>query len=186
MKKQTKFRVGLFVIIMSSLLLFSCATKPQETEKEIAWRYVNLNPGEFAQWSKERFPSIVTEVIPGEIKYIPDSIFVKGDTIPCPEATENNPKPTVTIPDKYIPITKQECTPGTIKETDSRDLAIRDEDNRKLREVYNECEKSLTEKNIMLTKLQEKVTELSWNMWYGWIAFIILLVFNVVKYFIRK
>lgn len=192
MKPHQKFRIILFISAMFTLLMFSCATKP--TEKDIAWKYVQTNPTDFAEWCKERFPNVITEYIPGTREIIPLEILVPGDSIPCPKPSDTNPAPYVKVPDKTIAVTTEKCTPDTIKIADTRDLQIANDKVKKAEQdrewwknqyhdqvdLYNKelaTNKKLSDDNATLK------VERNTGYWIAGVLFLVICFFILFKVF---
>lgn len=193
MKKQTKLRIVLFSFIMLSLFLVSCATKP--TEKEAAWNYVQTNPTEFAQWCNERFPNVITKVIPGTKETVIDTVLVKGDSIPCP--TPTNPNAKIKVPDKMVTTASEKCTPDTIQIADTRDLQIAYDKLKKAEENteywLNSYNQQVDQHNKLLNENKDLVDEnsslkvsKSTAWWITGILGGLIVLFFIYRIFIRK
>lgn len=193
MKKQTKLRIVLFSLIMLLLFLVSCATKP--AEKEVAWNYVQTNPTEFAKWCKERFPNVITKVIPGKKEMVIDTVLVKGDSIPCP--TPTNPNAKIKVPDKVVTTASEKCTPDTIQIADTRDVQIANDKLKKAEENteywLNSYNQQVDQYNKLLKENKDLVDENSslkvskntaW--WITGILSGLIILFFIYRIFIRK
>lgn len=195
MRKSFKTRLGTFLIIFSTLLLFSCATKP--TEKEKAWSYVQTHPTEFAQWCIERFPNVITRVVPGKKEIVHDSVLVPGEIIPCPPPSADNPIPSVKVPDKYIPTTSEKCTSDTIFQTDTRDLKLANDKLRKAEqdiEYWKNQALDFQDKNIelrdeykvLVDENAELKTSKNTAWWITGLLSSLILLFFIYRIFIKK
>ncbi len=195
MKPHHRFRILLFISAMITLFLCSCATKP--TEKEIAWNYIQTHPTEFAEWSKERFPNVITKVIPGKKEIVYDSIFLPGEVIPCPEPTELNPTPFIKVPDRYIQTQSEKCTPEIIEKADGRDLQLANDKVKKAESDLEYCKNNYNNQidlyNVLLDENKKLVNEnsdlkvsKSTAWWITWILVGLISLFFIYRIFLKK
>ena len=91
---------AVFVLILITVLLMTFACGSQ---KDKAYNYYQKNKGELAELCETEFPSKDIEYIEGETKVKTDTIYSETQIeIPCPEPTDENPRPSVKCPPEKI------------------------------------------------------------------------------------
>lgn len=137
----------LLVILFCSTLLMSCGAS-YKLKKFKEYAYKNENSKVVAETCNILFPCKVTET---EIKEVITERVdtIKGDSIPCPEATLNDPRPYVKCPDVKCTSTHTH-THEVQKVEDTRRLEI-------LQRDFDEFKKNSEEKYNTLLKDYENV-----------------------------
>lgn len=140
------------LILISSVILFaSCSTYQKQQKKFV--KFASDYPSELARLCSDRFPT-VPEFIKGKPDTINKTVFIKGDSIPCPDGSK------VKAPD-----VKVDC-PETIRQVDT----IRLPDNAKiylLNKTIQDLQLSIDAKNNILRQKdveiknnEDKISEL--------------------------
>ena len=105
MKKKISFCLGLLAV----LLISSCVTELG------AFKYYNKHPDKLAEICASKYP-VETKIVSGEPVIKINTVYQKGDSIPCPEVT--NPKTgEKTTPKVKCPDTEKIYVNTTVRDT---------------------------------------------------------------------
>lgn len=154
--------------IACALLFTGCVT--EQKLKKSATEYFQTHQVELAKLCDQEFPIPEIQYIPGDTIVRYQSIIHPGVYIPCPEPTEENPKPVVKCPESKSE-TKYIYRTDTVKIADSRQIFIYQNE---LKAVNQRNEALAMENNILKDDNREAKNARNNWMW----AFIVLAVIN--------
>ncbi|MGV0964887.1 hypothetical protein [Empedobacter falsenii] len=192
MRTNLTQRIILFITILLTLTLWSCASQKQaEKRYNKSLNIVRGDTDKFRDACEVTFPRVPTQYIKGDEIVRTDTIEVPGPAIECPEPTKENPKPTVKCPPNKI-IDNSTHRVDTIKVADTRELSKLKSEIQILEKYISELRKSNTEcensnKNLSKKYLdtKEDLAKKTSSQYYGWIAFgllaISLIGYKVIK-----
>ncbi len=190
MRNNIPQRIILFITILLTLTLWSCAS---QTEKRYN-KSLNIARGDtdkFRNACEVAFPRVSTQYIKGDEIVRTDTIEVPGPTIECPEPTKENPKPLVKCPPNKI-IDNSTHRVDTIKVADTLELSklkseiqVSQKYISELRKFNTECENANKDLSKKYLDTKEDLLKKTSSQYYGWIAFGLLVV-SLIGYKVIK
>ena len=190
MRNNISQRIILFITILLTLTLWSCASQTEKRYNK-SLNIVRGDTDKFRDACDVAFPRVPTQYIKGDEIIRTDTIEVTGVVIECPEPTKEIPKPTVQCPPTKI-IDNSTHRTDTIKVADTLELSKLKSDIKvyekyisELKDSNKDCEKANMDLSQKYLDTKEDLAKKSSTQFYGWIAFggliAILAIFKIAK-----
>ena len=192
MRNNISQRIILFITILLTLTLWSCANQKQvEKRYNKSLNIVRGDTDKFRDACEIAFPRVPTQFIKGDEIIRTDTIEVPGEVIDCPEPTKEIPKPTVQCPPTKT-IDNSTHRVDTVKVADTLELSKLKSELKTLEKYISELKQSnkdCEEANMDLSQkyldTKEDLVNKSSTQFYGWVAFggliAILAIFKIAK-----